>query len=152
MAKDTTTFNGAFTGNTWASPLYLENGPGNKGAFFTVTNGNDVFALDETSGTHVWTKNIGTPAGRTGQSCGDIRPLGIISTPVIDAQARTIYVAGAIGNANTITSHQIHALSVDDGTERSGWPVDVSNMTSGAYWPQTDDGEGRGEHQTKTPI
>jgi hypothetical protein len=127
-----TTFAATFTGNTWASPLYLQNGPAGKGAFFTVTNGNDVFALDETSGAVVWTKNIGTPASKTGQSCGDISPLGIISTPVIDEQARTIYVAGAIGNATTITAHQIHALSVDDGTERTGWPIDVSTIQAGS--------------------
>jgi hypothetical protein len=127
-----TTFSATFTGSTWASPLYLPNGPQGKGAFFTVTNGNDVFALDETSGSIVWTKNIGTPASKTGQSCGDISPLGIISTPVIDAQARTLYVAGAIGNGSTITAHQVHALSVDDGSERSGWPIDVSTIKAGS--------------------
>jgi hypothetical protein len=127
-----TTFAATFTGATWASPLYLQNGPNSKGAFFTVTNGNDVFALDETSGAIVWTKNIGTPASKTGQSCGDISPLGIISTPVIDEQARTIYLAGAIGNTTTITAHQIHALSVDDGTERVGWPIDVSTIKAGS--------------------
>ena len=127
LARDTG-FAATFTGNTWASALYLENGPGGKGAFFTVTNDDNVFALDETTGAQLWTKSIGTPASRTGQSCGDITPIGIISTPVIDAAARTIYVAGAIGNTSTITAHQIHALSVDDGSERSGWPIDVSTI------------------------
>jgi hypothetical protein len=127
FAKDAG-FAASFTGSTWASALYLENGPAGKGAFFTVTNDDNVFALDETTGAQLWSKSIGTAAGRTGQSCGDITPIGIISTPVIDAGARTIYVAGAIGNANTITAHQIHALSVDDGSERSGWPVDVSTI------------------------
>ncbi len=127
-----TTFAATFTGDTWASPLYLQSGPNGKGTFFTVTNGNDVFALDETSGAIVWTKNIGTPASKTGQTCGDISPIGIISTPVIDEHARTIYVAGAIGNGSTITAHQIHALSVDDGTERSGWPIDVSAIKAGS--------------------
>ena len=126
-----TTFNATFTGNTWASPLFLANGPGGKGLFFAVTNGNDVFALDETTGATVWTKNIGTAPAQSGQSCGDISPIGIISTPVIDEKARTIYVAGAIGDATAITAHQIHALSVDDGSERAGWPVDVSSISSG---------------------
>ena len=44
----------------WASPLYLENGPGGKGVFFAVTTGNDVFALDETTGAMVWMHNIGS--------------------------------------------------------------------------------------------
>jgi hypothetical protein len=127
-----TTFNATFTGNTWASPLYLQNGPGGHGAFFTVTNSNNVYALDETSGSILWTKSIGTAPGKSGQTCGDIQPIGIISTPVIDEQARTIYVAGAIGNTTTITAHQIHALSVDDGSERSGWPIDVSTIKAGS--------------------
>ncbi len=126
-----TGFAANFTGDTWASPLYLENGPGGHGAFFTVTNDDNVFALDETTGAQVWMKNIGTAASKTGQSCGDISPLGIISTPIIDELARTLYVAGAIGSASTITAHQIHALSVDDGSERTGWPIDVSTFTSG---------------------
>jgi hypothetical protein len=130
LARDTG-FTANFTGDTWASPLYLENGPSGKGAFFTVTNDDNVFALDETTGAQVWMKNLGTAASQTGQSCGDISPLGIISTPVIDEQARTLYVAGAIGNNSTITAHQIHALSVDDGSERTGWPIDVSTFSSG---------------------
>jgi hypothetical protein len=130
MALDTG-FAANYSGNTWASPLYLENGPGGKGVFIVVTNANDVFAIDETSGATVWTRNIGTAPGRSGAGCGDIMPIGIISTPVIDPQTRTIYVAGAIGNNTTITAHQIHALSPDDGTERAGWPVDVTGITSG---------------------
>jgi hypothetical protein len=124
MAKDTG-FNATFTGSMWASPLYLENGPNGKGVFFAVTTGNDVFALDETTGAVTWMNNIGMSPTANGVSCGSIHPLGIISTPVIDAAKRTIYVAGAIGTTS-IASHQVHALSVDDGTEKTGWPVDVS--------------------------
>src|SRR5205814_2072683 len=47
-------FAATFTGNMWASPLYLENGPGGKGVFFAVTTNNDVIALDETTGATVW--------------------------------------------------------------------------------------------------
>jgi hypothetical protein len=127
-------FKAAFGGDKdymWATPLYLENGPGGKGVFIAVTTSNNVFALDETSGAVVWTKNIGMPAGKTGAGCGSISPLGIISTPVIDPATRTIYVAGAIGTADGITRHEVHALSAEDGTERcGGWPVDVSTISS----------------------
>jgi len=125
MARDMA-FTANFTGAMWASPLYFENGPGGKGVFFAVTTGNDVFALDETTGAMVWMHNIGTPAMANGVNCGSIHPLGIISTPVIDASTRTIYVAGAVGNTTAITAHQVHALSIDDGSERAGWPVDVT--------------------------
>ena len=103
--------------------------PGRKGVFFAVTTGNDVFALDETTGATVWTKNLGSSPTANGVSCGNIHPLGILSTPVISASARTIYVGAAIGT-NSISDHQIHALSVDDGSPKAGWPVSVSKVTS----------------------
>ena len=116
--------------NVWASPLYLQNGPNGKGVFFAVTTGNDVYALDETNGATVWTHNIGSSPTANGVSCGNIHPLGILSTPVIDATAGVIYVAGAIGTTS-ISDHQVHALSVDDGSEKTGWPVSVLKAKSG---------------------
>ena len=129
MAADTG-FTAEFDGDMWASPLYMADGPNHQGAFFAVTTGNDVLALDETTGDTIWKANIGDAAAMTGVSCGNIHPIGIISTPIIDATTRTIYVAGAIGTA-TIERHEVHALSVDDGTERAGFPVDVTGMKSG---------------------
>jgi hypothetical protein len=125
-----TGFQATFTGAMFASPLYLENGPGGRGIFFAVTTGNDVFALDETTGAVVWTHNIGPSPTASGAGCGNISPIGILSTPVIDAGARTIYVAGAVGSGAKIERHEVHALSVDDGSERAGWPVDVSTLTA----------------------
>ncbi|HKP56196.1 MAG TPA: hypothetical protein VJV78_05740, partial [Polyangiales bacterium] len=130
MALDTN-FKATFNGAMWASPLYIENGPGGKGAFFSVTTGNDVFALDETTGAQLWMHHLGDSPTANGVSCGNIHPLGILSTPVIDAGSRTIYVAGAIGT-NSIARHEVHALSIEDGMSRSGWPFDVTKVKSGS--------------------
>jgi hypothetical protein len=131
MAADTG-FAPSFSGSMWASPLYLENGPAGKGAFFAVTTNNDVLALDETTGATIWSKNIGTPATGGSVGCvngnGGIGTIGIISTPIIDAPSRTIFVAGATGSAQDITDHVASAFSVDDGSVRAGWPVDVSGQ------------------------
>jgi hypothetical protein len=125
-------FQATFTGSMWASPLYAENGPGGAGAFFAVTTGGDVLALDETTGVVLWKTNVGTPPTMTGVPCGNISPLGIISTPVIDAASRTIFVGAAIAAGGaTIARHEVHALSLDDGKERAGWPVNVSKVTAG---------------------
>jgi hypothetical protein len=130
MALDAS-FTGTFTGDIWSSLVYFQNGPNGNGLFFVTTTGNDVYALDETTGSVVWTKNIGpSPTANLG-GCGNIHPLGILSTPVIDPVARRIYVAGAIGTTS-ILRHEIHGLSVDDGSESPSWPaVDVSTLTSG---------------------
>jgi hypothetical protein len=129
MAMDTG-FKATFSGAMYASPLYLEHGPGGNGVFFAVTVNNDVIALDETTGATIWTANIGPSPTAPGVPCGNVKPVGIISTPVIDAAAKTIYVAGAIGTS-AISRHEVHALSVMDGAERPGFPVVVA-PTSGS--------------------
>ena len=117
-----------FTGTMWASPLYLENGPGGKGVFFAVTTGNDVFALDETTGAMVWMHNIGSsPTGQRRRAAATSTRSASSARRSSTRASRTIFVAGAIGTTS-IARHEVHALSVDDGTEKSGWPVDVSTV------------------------
>ena len=79
-----------------------------------------------------WTRNIGAPAtGSIGcSSFATTPPLGILSTPAIDAQSRTIYVAGITGNASGVTAQIASAINADDGTVKSGWPVNVSTAAS----------------------
>jgi outer membrane protein assembly factor BamB len=123
-------FAAGFDGNLVGGPLYMEDGPGGKGAFFVGTTSNDVYALDETTGATVWKHSIGSAPAKTGVPCGAVMPVGILGTPVIDAATRTIYVAGAVGDAATIMRHEVHALSVDTGLERDGWPVITSALTA----------------------
>ena len=130
MALDTT-FKPTIQGNVYAAPLYMANGPGGKGTFVVVTTSNNVHAVAEADGSSLWTRAIGTPASKTGAGCGNVSPLGILGTPAIDAVARTMYLDAAIGNAATILRHEIHALSMDDGTERAGFPVNASTVTAG---------------------
>ena len=42
---------------------------------------------------------------------------------------RTIYLDAVTGTAQTIVEHRVHALSIDNGNERRGWPVDVSSVS-----------------------
>jgi hypothetical protein len=131
MAPDAN-FMANFNGGMWASPLYMQNGPNGKGAFFAVTTSNVVYALDETTGATIWMHSIGMASQTTGANCGD-GPIGISGTPVIDAKTRTLYVAGGIGT-NGVMRHEVHALNIDDGMEKTaptGWPVLVNGMKSG---------------------
>ena len=75
----------------------------------------------------VWTTNLGPPASKSGTTgCDGNNPLGVISTPIIDATTSTLYLAGAIGDANGITSHSVWAVSLMDGSIKAGYPSDVS--------------------------
>ena len=125
-------FSATFEGNMFASPLYVEHGPGGKGAFIAVSADNVVAALDEATGATIWTKTLGSAPGTNGQACGvSFDPVGILSTPVIDENAGTIYVAAAIGT-DEVERHEVHALSIADGSSRAGWPVNVSAMKAGS--------------------
>ncbi len=128
MHRDAT-FTATIAGNVYAQPLYVQNGPGGKGIFIVVTESDNVYAVDE-NGAQVWTKSVGTAAGASGAGCGNINPLGITGTPAIDLPSRTLFLSAAVGSATTITTHQIHALSIDDGTEKAGFPIDVSKLSS----------------------
>ena len=59
-------FNGTIVGNVHAQPLYIEGGP-NGPMIIAVTASNNVYALNATTGTVIWQRNIGTAAS-TGPS------------------------------------------------------------------------------------
>lgn len=127
MVRDQT-FDGTVSGNVFASPLFVDGAPG---VFVIATENNQVSVLDENTGRPVWQRTYGTPAGRTGAGCGNISPLGITGTPVIDPVKRTIYFDAVTGTSTTITDHLIHAVSLDDGSERAGWPVSSKTVSDG---------------------
>ena len=59
--------------------------------------------------------------------CGDINPLGITGTPIVDLPSRTLFFdAMTTPDNGTTKKHLIYALNVDTGTTNSGWPVDVN--------------------------
>jgi hypothetical protein len=128
MGMDTA-FNTAatFTGQMFASPLYLAKGPvAGKGIFIAATTNNDVVAYDDT-GAMAWKRNI-TPNPM--KSAGSLNPRGIMGTPVIDTKLGadgfpTIYVSGpgAATPGGVQDRYELHAISAKDGTERTGWPA-----------------------------
>ena len=115
-------FTATYTGGMWAVPLYMEDGANHKGTFFVATITNQVAAFDETTGAQIWTKSLGAAAAGAPCGGGPYNTVGIFGTPVIDAPSRTLFVTAAVGGLN----FSVHGLSVDDGTERTGWPIDTS--------------------------
>ncbi|MFI5296712.1 MAG: hypothetical protein ACHREM_01330 [Polyangiales bacterium] len=125
------TFHPTLDGHVYAQALYVENGPSGHGAFYVATENNNVYAIDE-SGLVVWTHNVGSNASGA-EKCGNIQPLGITGTPVIDLARRAIYFDAARPGTTvtTLSEHEIHALSIDSGAELSGWPVVASTISYG---------------------
>ena len=119
-------FNGTISGNVYAQPLYIEGGP--KGAMIiAVTESNNVYALNATTGTVIWSRtDIGPPVQTT--PCGGFFPTGITGTPVVDLASRRIFFDALING--TPTKHFIYSLDVDSGVTTPGWPVDVNATAS----------------------
>jgi hypothetical protein len=125
-------FSATVDGSVYAQPLYVEDGPGGAPAFIVATETNHVYALD-LQGAPLWTRSIGSYAAGA-EGCGNIKPLGITGTPVIDLTRRAVYLDAAIASPDpsklTLYEHEVHALSLDDGTELpGGWPVAASTIT-----------------------
>lgn len=118
------TFTATLSGPTYAQPLYLENGSGGKDIVILATERNEVVAFDAANGTVVWQKTLATPVPRSNLPCGNIDPMGITGTPAIDAASRTLLVNAMTLDAGVV-KHKVFALATEDGSTKSGWPVDV---------------------------
>ncbi len=131
---DTTFASATVSGPTYAQPLYLAGTGGGPDLVIVATEQNHVYAFDAaTGGKAVWDKSLGTPLPKSRlatlrNGCGNIDPLGITGTPVIDAATRTIYLdAMTIASTNATAQHQVFALDAGTGAIESGWPVDLNS-------------------------
>jgi len=119
-------FHADVAGPVYAQPLYWTLPGSNQALLLVATAQNLVYALDSRTGTVAWKSSLGPPAPRSSLPCGNIDPLGITGTPVIDERTQTVYLAAMISDqASNAPKHLIFALSLKDGSVLSGWPVDV---------------------------
>jgi outer membrane protein assembly factor BamB len=116
-------FDGTISGNVYAQPLYIENGPAGAAMVIVVTESNNVYALDALTGTVIWQRHAGAPV-TSGLPCGNISPLGITGTPVVDLASRSLFFDAMTDGP--IKKHFIYSLNVDTGATNPGWPVDVN--------------------------
>src|SRR5438876_9441520 len=128
LVRDTN-FNGAITGNVYAQPLYVEDGPAGP-MVIAVTESNNSYALDAVTGNVIWQRNVGTPI-TSGLPCGNVTPLGISGTPIVDLASRSLFLDAETTPTAGTFKHMIYSLNVDTGAINPGWPVDVSAAVSG---------------------
>jgi polyvinyl alcohol dehydrogenase (cytochrome) len=96
------------------------------GRIFVGTEENRVVALDPSNGTVIWSTSLGSPLTNVQSvaGCGDIDPLGITSTPVIDPATNTVFVVGEISDGNGAVHHQLEGLNMDTGSVTLSEDVD----------------------------
>lgn len=130
------TFDAPYDGAAFAQALYVDRG-GARDLVIAASETNVVSAFGP-NGALVWQTTLGAPQPMPnpaeGVNCGDINPLGITGTPVIDATTSTIYLDAMI-QENAAAHHRIFALSLEDGSTRPGWPVDVGTQLVSAAMP-----------------
>jgi polyvinyl alcohol dehydrogenase (cytochrome) len=78
---------------------------------------NHVSALDPSSGALRWQVSLGKPLTRVVHyaGCGDIDPLGITSTPVIDDTTDVVYVVGEVLTSPGHVQHKLEGIDIGTG-------------------------------------
>ena len=118
-------FDGQVQGRIYAQPLYWHPPDTARGLLIVVTEANTVHALDAQTGREVWRHAVGSPVARSSLWCGNIDPLGITGTPVIDEGTRALYLDAMIDHGGS-PEHAIVGLSLDSGEVLPGWPINVA--------------------------
>lgn len=97
-------------GEVYAEPLAAGN------SVIVATENNSVYALDPASGAVQWGVHLGTPVPNADLPCGNVDPVGITGTPVIDTAAGVIYAVGLVWVPGNLASihYQIFALNLNN--------------------------------------
>ncbi len=124
-------FDGTISGHVYAQPLFWEPKGAKPGLVIVATESNTVYALNANSGKVVWqTPVLATPMPLSQLPCGNIDPMGITGTPVIDPASGTLYLNAMTKTANG-ARHMVYALSLADGSVLPGWPLDMQALMIG---------------------
>jgi hypothetical protein len=118
-------FHPRITGHLYAQPLYWRPPGSPAGQLLVATEDNNVYAIDAGSGRETWKQQLGKPVPLSTLECGNIDPLGITGTPVIDEATQAIYLNAMVADAAG-PHHRVLALSLKDGSPLPGWPIDVA--------------------------
>jgi PQQ-like domain len=84
-----------------------------------ATENNTVYAVR--NGQTVWSRHLGAPVPLSALPCGNIDPLGITGTPVVDASSGTVFVVAELADP---VRHELVALDSSTGGVRWRRSVD----------------------------
>jgi outer membrane protein assembly factor BamB len=82
-----------------------------------VTESDNIYALNATTGAVIWQRNVGTPAPSATPCPGNISPIGITGTPVVDLASRSLFFDAVISGIPN--KHFLYSLNVDTGATES---------------------------------
>ena len=117
-------FDGNVQGQINAQPLYWRPTNSAHSVVVVATEADILYALDAATGRPVWRRVLGLPVAKSLLPCGNIDPVGITGTPVIDPQSTTLYVDALVDDAG-VPHHRVFGLRLSDGAVLPGWPVEI---------------------------
>ncbi len=124
----------------YAQPLYVTGvtiGGTQYNVVYVATMNNSVFAFNADapqSAEPLWQVNLGAPVPSGLYNFTDILPqIGILGTPAIDAASQVMYVVADTLPPGAFSDpvFQLHALSLEDGHEMYGGPVEIAASVAG---------------------
>ena len=129
-------------GRVYAEPLYVN------GQLLVATENDTVYALDAKTGAIAWQTSLGnavSPSWPTFQ-CGNIDPIGVTSTPVVDAANGVLYAVGLTWDGSTTSSihYQLSAINLNSGTPAPGailWQEAIVPAATGFTFNPYDQGQ-----------
>jgi outer membrane protein assembly factor BamB len=119
-------FRAKVSGDVYAQPLHWRAYGAGSSMLLVATETNNVYALDAISGDELWARSLGAPVDRSLLRCGNINPLGVTGTPVIDESTGAIYLDADVEEFSA-PHHRVFALSLKDGSIVPGWPIDIAD-------------------------
>jgi len=124
-------------GYIYGQPLFLPSvSPivgGIHNVIYVATENNSVYAFDADGGGLLWKKPLGlSPAACSDwNACGVAPAVGVTATPVIDTTLKTIFVEAKGRTSDGTYVHRLYALSIYDGSNRAGSPVNITAKVTG---------------------
>ena len=106
-------------GAVYAEPLLLGT------TVYAVTENDTIYALNASNGSVIWSSHVGTPVPLSSLPCGNINPLGMTGTPVIDEAANELFV---VAEENTPIRHELIGVDLTNGGVRLRRNIDIPGM------------------------
>jgi len=118
---------GVLPGQIYAQPIAAD------GVLLVVTEDDNAYGIDPTSGTILWSRNFGPPWRAATINCGDLAPnVGITGTPVVDSATGVAYFTTDTTPATGGALWQMQAVEIKTGQEVANFPVAIHGTATNA--------------------
>jgi hypothetical protein len=119
----------SISGQVYAQPLV------SNGTLFIATENNVIYGLDPATGRTIWSRTLATAVSTRDlpAQCTNIAPtVGVTGTPVIDSSTNIAYFFSKayLSGASGAIGYFAHGVHVADGTEASGFPVQIQGSAT----------------------